>query len=232
MKSSSHSSSGPWRRPASLLCLMGIALLMVSGCQSWFPWKKCEPTAPPAECGPLLDANQPIPRSVSVLDRSTVGIPGERTFFTQELVAALNQVPYCQAILLPPNFPLPGAPYAGAPQPEECPQASEIPVGTDEIWIVQVTEIQPFRPIRVCATIERRQSYDGLLIERIQRTWDAPIDDEPLAPSHFNARILRKPPPRGIVEHHELSRLSPRTYIRNITQELAIELMAPLPPAK
>lgn len=218
----------------SHLGIAGLTVLL-TGCESWRLWRRHESSPSGGECDVRNCSEQPIPRFITITDRSPIGVVNDRTLFTQELVAALNELPYCEAALLPPNAPLPSVLQTsgtGIPPWEQPVMESGPSLGLDEIWIVQVTEIQPFRPMRLCASIECRQASDGMIIRRLVRTWNAPVDDEPMAPSHFNAKILFRPPPRAVVEHHELSRLSPRTFFRNVAQEVAIELTAPPLPAE
>lgn len=168
-----------------------------------------------------------IQRRFFVSPQGQLGINGEPGSFAREIVAALNALPYCSAILMPIDFPI-DPPPGHPPGPSQELQAFVASAGSspaiDELLIVYVTDVVPFRPMRLSAILERRSLVDGMVISRDHRTWNAPIDLDPTGPSAANRKLLNHPPPAGIAEIHELSRLSPRTFQHGIATELALEL--------
>lgn len=216
-------------RTRSLRSLWLLALLvaasLLSGCR-WLPrWgrEECD-----SECACAVTVAPP-PRRIYII---TPGLPppGAQPGLVPELIAALNAQPQCQAVpipveLLPP--PLPDGEIDFAAACRNHPEGMSLTAELDEVLIIHVLEVQPFRPMRVTARIERRMAFDGSLISQAHRTWVAPPDLEPLAPNPVNRHILRHPPPLGAVAQHELSRLSPRTFYGNIAAELALEIARP-----
>ncbi len=202
-----------------------LCLLPQTGCHGILSRKeKC----PVTECPPG-EVIVPTPRRVFVLEttppeRCIGGAPHQ---FVLEVVAALNQHPGCNAILLPPTVNLEemirmksGASEGEMRVPMEPDSALE------EILLINVLEVLPFRPMRLQAIIERRHLFDGTLISRNTRTWNAPADCEPQGPSKFNRFRLWHPPPLAAIESKEMDRLSPHTFMKNIANEIAVEIVA------
>lgn len=170
-----------------------------------------------------------IQRRFFVSAQGRMGVNGEPGSFARELAAALNATPNCTAILLPVDFPIHAPPEAGSPFPPPLARWIEMAgpsPAIDELLIVSVTDIVPFRPMRISAVLERHSLSDGTVIWRDQRTWNAPLDMDPLSPNPINRMILNRPPPLGVVEKHELNRLSPVTFQHTVAEQLATELAA------
>lgn len=170
-----------------------------------------------------------IPRRFFVSPQGQLGINGEPGSFAREIVASLNAMPGCSAILLPLDFPIDSRPEQGmGPSPElQAFIASAGPSpAIDELLIVYVTDVVPFRPMRLSAILERRSIADGMVISRDHRTWNAPIDLDPTGPSAANRKLLNRPPPAGIAEIQELTRLSPKTFQHGVANEVALELVS------
>ncbi|SFI36933.1 hypothetical protein [Planctomicrobium piriforme] len=220
-----HRRLSSFRRTAAIA---GCALLLSGqpGCHHLAFWKHghAEKEAEDACKCPQFA----VPHRIYVVAHGPIGVAGPPQGFVVEVVAALNSIPNCNAILLPPNAPL--EPLPGTPGPPAA--ILQLPDGLDpnpvieQLLIIDIVEIQQFRPMRLSAVLERRTVADGMVISRDHRTWNAPIDIEPQGPSKFSRFILNHPPPLDITEQHELSRLSPQTFYRNIAQQLAGELVA------
>lgn len=214
-----------WHRRAGI-CLCTMALGLHPGCRAVHHWKHRHdpPTAEDQTCVSSLPA---IQRRFYVIARGPSGTAGPPFGLGAEVVAAINALPNCDAVLLPPDV-RPGPPGPLPPGEAEAfrplPDGPPPPPTVDEVLIIEITESQPFRPMRLSALVERRSPSDGMVIAREHRTWTAPLDTEPLAPHSFNHLILNHPPPLGVVEQHELARLSPRTFHQRVAQELAAEL--------
>ncbi|WP_437187512.1 hypothetical protein SH668x_000909 [Planctomicrobium sp. SH668] len=164
-----------------------------------------------------------VPRRYFVQAASPLSINGAPGDFAYEIVAALNTEENCSAYLLPPGMSL-GTPDSLSQEFQDWKMHLGADVTIDEILIVNVTDVVPFRPMRLSAFIERRSADSGFSISTLHRTWNAPIDDEPLDPHPFNRKVLQRPPPLGLVQHHELSRLSPKTFQRNVATQIGSEL--------
>lgn len=212
------------RRAGIWLCAMTLGLH--PGCRAVHHWKHRHdpPVTEDQTCVSSLPA---IQRRFYVIARGPSGTAGPPFGLGAEVVAAINALPNCDAVLLPPEARpgLPGPlPSGGQESFPPLPDGPPPPPTVDEVLIIEITESQPFRPMRLSALVERRSPADGMVIAREHRTWTAPVDTEPLAPHAFNRLILNHPPPLGVVEQHELARLSPRAFHQQVAQELAAEL--------
>jgi len=174
----------------------------------------------------------PIQRRFFVSSQGRLGINGEPGSFARELTASLNATPNCTAIMLPLDFPLHATPESGSgmsPQLARWVEMAGPSPAVDELLIVSVTDVVPFRPMRIGAVLECRSLADGTVLWREQRTWNAPLDMDPISPSPINRVLLNRPPPLGVVEKHELNRLSPQTFQRSVAEKVAAELaLSPL----
>lgn len=175
---------------------------------------------------------QQIQRRFFVSSQGRIGVNGEAGSLARELTAALNATANCSAIMLPLDFPIdpaPGSPPGSSPQLLRFIESAGPSPAIDELLVVYVTDIIPFRPMRISAVLERRSIAEGIVLHRDQRTWNAPLDMDPLSPSPLNRMLLNRPPPMGLVEKHELNRLSPLTFQRDVAAKVAQELaIAPL----
>lgn len=201
--------------------LMLGALLLQQGC-FLHRAKKAEQEA---ECSA---GEVRIPRRFFVSPQGQLGINGEPGSFAREIVASLNAQPGCSAILLPIDFPIdspPGQPPGPSQELQAFITSAGLSPAIDELLIVYVTDVVPFRPMRLSAILERRSIADGMVISRDHRTWNAPIDLDPTGPSAANRKLLNGPPPAGIAEIHELTRLSPKTFQHGVANEVALELV-------
>jgi len=170
-----------------------------------------------------------IQRRFFVASQGRLGINAEAGSFARELSAAINATPNCTAVLLPLDCPILAHPSTGpgfSPQLMHCVEMAGPSPAVDELLIVAVTDVVAFRPMRIGAILERRSLADGAVIWHDQRTWNAPLDMDPISPNPINRMILNRPPPLGVVEKHELDRLSPQTFQRSVVEKLAAELAA------
>ncbi len=155
-------------------------------------------------------------------------IGGIENQFVKEVIAALNSISNCNAILLPPHFSLEAlsGPDGVRPEMSGLVDVYSPDAALEELLLIHVVEMIPYRPMRLSAVLERRHVSDGTLISRDHRTWNAPTDDQPLAPNKFTRFILNHPQPLSQVEAEEMGRLSPLTFMKDVAREIAIELMA------
>jgi hypothetical protein len=224
---SDHSVSKQMRSRRSALASLAAAALIspLLGCRAFHRWRhRHDPVVEDSQC---VDATASVKRRVYVICRGPASLAGPPSGFGPEVVAALNALPGFNAILLPPNAPLEPPPNDpnGPPLAVMMLPDGPSPTGAiDEILLIEINEMQPFRPMRLCAVLERRSAADGVVLSREHRAWNAPADMEPLYPSHFNRMILNHPPSLGEVEQHELSRLSPVTFFRNVAGDVAREM--------
>ncbi|HWL09035.1 MAG TPA: hypothetical protein VNQ76_11540 [Planctomicrobium sp.] len=176
-----------------------------------------------------LNAASSIPRRIYIATTSSQQriVGGVEHQFVLEVVAALNSIPNCNAILLPPYYPLEAlaGPEGMRPGLSEIQDAYDPDTALEEILLIDVIEMLPYRPMRLRAVLERRHISDGTLISRDHRTWNAPTDNIPLAPGKLNRFLLNRPQPLGHVEAEEMSRLSPQTFMRDVANQVAAELM-------
>lgn len=198
-----------------LLC----GLCLNSGCRTWGWWHRDE-TAASETC----DLQGPVPPNRRVFVVTGPGHHDGQELFVAEVVAALQSHQQCEVVHLPIHDPA-FDPMTGefTIDPVKWPPISVTP---DTVLTIRVTELFPFRPMRLSADVELRYAVGGHVVYRDTRTWQAPVDVEPMPPGRLNRKILNHPLPPGIQEHEELSRLSPRTFMGNVARGLAQELLA------
>jgi hypothetical protein len=203
-------------------CLLGPS----SGCHGVFWWKHDAVAEQSAAVAGISStpAAPTVKRRMLVVSRSPQDfVVGPHLDFAQELVAALNTSGGFEAILAPPEMPIP-CPGEGEP-PAITPAGGPVAgVDYDEILVVEVTEIRPYPPLRLSAVLERRAAADGQILSRSYRTWNGPVDMQPLYPHPFTRKALWHPAPLGEVEQNELSRLSPHTFFRNVAADVVREI--------
>lgn len=195
-----------------------LAVLGATGCHSW-PWHKQE-----VECteptGPVIQ------RRFFVEERRAFNPLNETHPFVTELIAAINLRPACQTFFVPWEQTMLVA-AGGAWQVPACPgvppEPPQLPT-VDQYLLVQVTEVVPYRPMRMSAIIEQRSAALNYAPVIRHRTWEAMVDDKPLTPRHFDTKLFEKPEPVFIIEDRDLSRLSPRIFFRFVARQLALEL--------
>lgn len=221
MNSSPHM-PGPAGR--GLLVLLAIAGLMHGGCRWCGKWKRGKS----ATAGAAVVESAPIPRRVFVVTGRT-GVAGQEEFVA-ELVAALNKIRHCEVVCVPAPLPIDRCSALNQqfePQvvidPLRWPPLSPSP---DTVLYVDLTELRPYRPMRLSARIELRDAHSGQTLYQKFRTWDAPSDLEPMPPSHLNLKLLHHPPPAALQEDLALGRLSPRVLMSHVAAEVACEILS------
>lgn len=207
-----------------LLCLLAIVGLMGNGCRwcgKWRPGKTATADVTVMEAAP-------VPRRIFVVT-GRAGRAGQAEFVA-ELVAALSQNQCCEVVCVP--APVPIDPCAVV-DPQFEPQVVIDPLRwpplatyPDTVLYVEVTELLPYRPMRMSARIELRDAHSGQTVYQTFRTWDAPSDLEPMPPGHLNLKLLHHPPPTAIQEEVALGRLSPRAFLTQVAGEVACELLS------
>jgi hypothetical protein len=217
---SQDNSPGIHAQRGRMIALWAYCLVLACGCRGVHSWKH-EP-APAADDAACATHPIAIKRRIYVITRGPVGVVGAPQGFGVEVVAALNVLPSCNAILVPPDTPIdpPQAPPGSLPPSLMMIDGPSPTSEIDEILVITVTEMLPFRPMRLSAVIERRLASDNLIISREHRTWNAPVDEDPPGPNPLNRFMLNHPPPPGVIQQHELSRLSPRAFYRNVAVDI------------
>lgn len=191
------------------------------GCH-WLPWRTEEvPCA-----GQVAPA---IPRRYFIEERRPLA-PGAVTHpFVHELTGALNLHPGCQGYLIPWEQPLLMAGQGTGWQPPAVPlsacEAGAIPA-IDQYLLVEVTEVVPYRPMRLSAVLELRSAANGFIPLVQHRSWEGGVDAEPLHPKHYDTRLFEHPEPMFLMENRELGRLSPRVFFQQVARLAAAELCA------
>jgi len=206
------------------LLLLSLAAIELHGCSHLPRHKARKAEEEAAQC---LAAQQQIARRFFISSQGRMGVNGQAGSFARELTASINAIPNCTAIMLPLDFPVdapPGQEPGPSPQLLQFIHSAGPSDAIDEVLIVHVTDVVDFRPMRISAVLERRTVGDGVVIARDHRTWNAPVDNQPLSPSRLNRFILNHPPAAAVVEQMELSRLSPQTFQRTVAEGLAQEL--------
>jgi hypothetical protein len=200
--------------------MCAFCLLFAAGCQGIHFGRTA--AVPPAEDAACAANPIAIKRRIYVITRGPVGVVGAPQGFGVEVVAALNVLPTCNAVLVPPGTPIdpPQAPQGALPPALMMIDGPSPTSEIDEILVITVTEMLPFRPMRLSAVIERRLASDNVIISREHRTWNAPVDEDPPGPNPLNRFMLNHPPPPGVIQQHELSRLSPRAFYRNVAVDI------------
>ncbi|WP_437227787.1 hypothetical protein SH661x_000554 [Planctomicrobium sp. SH661] len=214
------------RRWLSTVMTAASMALIPTGCAQLHRRKNREAKQEDSEAA-CTNAALRIQRRFFVSSQGPLGVNGEAGGFAREIVAAMNTIPGCSAILLPLNFPIdppPGMPPGPSPQLLRYIEAAGPSPAVDELLVVHVTDVAPFRPMRISAVLERRSIGDGTTLSRDHKTWNAPLDMDPLSPNGFNRFLLNHPPPMGVVENHELNRLSPQTFQRGVAEQVATEI--------
>lgn len=211
--------------------VVGLAISggLMPGC-ALHRWKRREDhTREEAACA---DGVPQIQRRFFVSSQGRLGINGEAGSFAREIAAAVNAIPGCSAVLLPLDFPIdspPDLPPGPSRQLLQFIERTGPSPAIDELLLVHVTDVVAFRPMRISAVIERRSIGDGMTLSREHRTWNAPLDMDPLSPNPINRFLLNHPVPMGVAENHELNRVSPQTFQRTVAEQVAQQLSrAPL----
>jgi len=203
---------------------IGVAGLL-AGCQGLHRRQDNSSSEDGAVC---LKSGSAIPRRIYVATTAPhqMIVGGIEHQFVLEVIAALNSLPNCNAILLPPHFSLESltGPEGMRPGMSEIPDVYSPDSALEELLLIDVVEMIPYRPMRLRAVLERRLLADGMVISREHRTWNAPEDQEPMFPNPFNRFILNHPQPLAQVEAQELARLSPQTFMRDVARQVATEL--------
>ncbi|WP_437192250.1 hypothetical protein [Planctomicrobium sp. SH527] len=251
MSDFSHKFS-PSRRHVLKSLAGGLATIAVltSGCQQIWRRKKSTTQTAGESCSHEKFNGTEIPRRFFVASRNgdrgrgpgmqsggsmemsaplNFGVTGSPNPFLVEVLAAFNSRPNCNAIPIPPHvlYQFDGEGTEGAVMSLQThPDRFDPNPSFEEVLVIDVVEVQPYRPMRLSAIVERRNVADGSLISRKHQTWNAPKDDEPQGPNPLNRILLNHPPPLHEVEDKELGRLSPIAFYRNVAKELVDGVLA------
>lgn len=246
-----NSDSSLTRRHVLKSLIGGLASISVlaSGCQQFWGRRKSAPTNAQESCTHQKFEGAVIPRRFFIASRNgdrgygrggqsgsggemtaplNFGVTGSPNPFLVEVLAAFNSKPNCNAVPIPQHvlYQLEGDGGEGTiTSLQTQPDRFDPNPSLEELLVIDVVEVQPYRPMRLSAIVERRHVADGSLISRKHRTWNAPKDDEPQGPNPLNRILLNHPPPLYEVEEKELGRLSPIAFYRNVAQELVEDVL-------
>jgi hypothetical protein len=205
-----------------------VALLLGSapGCRSLRWWSQEEVECLCVTCGHAACPLMMLPsRRIFVVEPHPDDLV--QGMFVRELIAELGKTNHCEVVLLPRPSPLyPGPPPVPEAMPvideQQWPPVHPLP---DTFLVVELSELEPYRPMRLGARIELKEIHTGETVFQTIRTWQAPVDESPSPPGLANLKLLNRPRPPSLEERAEMTRLSPRTFMNHVAQELARTLL-------